>query len=63
MQGQGQGGGSKASGTGAARSLAAELQSRLAAEVQEREAEAALYSARLFESERATSDWRVGGDW
>jgi len=36
-----------------------ELQSRLHKEIQEREAEAALYSARLYESERQMSDWYV----
>ncbi|KAG2445968.1 hypothetical protein HXX76_000571 [Chlamydomonas incerta] len=43
----------------AARTLVDDLQKRLAAEVQEREAEAALYSARLYESEKALSDWYV----
>ncbi|GFR44887.1 hypothetical protein Agub_g6231, partial [Astrephomene gubernaculifera] len=43
----------------AARALVGELQRRLEAEVQEREAEAALYSARLYESEKAMSDWYV----
>lgn len=40
-----------------ARGLVADLQARLAAEVQEREAEAALYSAKLYETEKAISDW------
>ena len=40
-----------------ARALVDEMQSRLAQEIQEREAEAALYSARLYESERQMSDW------
>ena len=33
------------------------MQSRLRKEVAEREAEAAIYSARLYESERQMSDW------
>lgn len=40
-----------------ARELVGNMQARLVAEVAEREAEAALYSARLYESERAASDW------
>lgn len=40
-----------------AKALVDEMQARLASEIQEREAEAALYSARLYESERQMSDW------
>ena len=40
-----------------ARSLVGDMQSRLSKEIQEREAEAALYSARLYESEKQMSDW------
>mmetsp|Transcript_35992 Transcript_35992/g.106386 ORF Transcript_35992/g.106386 Transcript_35992/m.106386 type:complete len:472 (-) Transcript_35992:4143-5558(-) len=40
-----------------ARALVNEMHSRLAKEMEEREAEAALYSARLYESERQMSDW------
>ncbi|KAG2501488.1 hypothetical protein HYH03_001265 [Edaphochlamys debaryana] len=43
----------------AAVGLVDDLQKRLVAEVAEREAEAALYSARLLESEKAMSDWYV----
>ena len=42
-----------------ARSLVDEMQQRLSKEIQEREAEAALYSARLYESEKQMSDWWV----
>ncbi|PNH07868.1 hypothetical protein TSOC_005643 [Tetrabaena socialis] len=42
-----------------AHALVGDLQKRLEAEVAEREAEAALYSARLYESEKAMSDWYV----
>lgn len=50
---------SSSKASAAAKSLVTDLQGRLVAEVQEREAEAALYSARLVESERAASDWYV----
>ena len=40
-----------------ARQVVEEVQARLVAEVRERDAEAALYSARLYESERQASDW------
>ncbi|GIL70113.1 hypothetical protein Vretimale_3381 [Volvox reticuliferus] len=43
----------------AARAIVEDLQKRLAEEVQEREAEAALYSAKLYQSEKAMSDWYV----
>ncbi|EFJ50720.1 hypothetical protein VOLCADRAFT_116749 [Volvox carteri f. nagariensis] len=43
----------------AARTLVEDLRKRLDEEVQEREAEAALYSAKLYESEKAMSDWYV----
>ena len=49
-----------------ARGLVDEMQHRLAKEIQEREAEAALYSARLYESEKQMSDWcvvEVNLDW
>ncbi|GLC54860.1 hypothetical protein PLESTB_000913700 [Pleodorina starrii] len=55
-------GGSRSSGSAAAvaaRALVDDLTKRLAEEVQEREAEAALYSAKLYESEKAMSDWYV----
>ncbi|KAG1660748.1 hypothetical protein FOA52_010622 [Chlamydomonas sp. UWO 241] len=42
-----------------ARALVDEMDARLSKEIQEREAEAALYSARLYESERLMSDWYV----
>ena len=42
-----------------ARGLVDEMQQRLSKEIQEREAEAALYSARLYESEKQMSDWWV----
>ncbi|GIL97836.1 hypothetical protein Vretimale_3381 [Volvox reticuliferus] len=45
----------------AARAIVEDLQKRLAEEVQEREAEAALYSAKLYQSEKAMSDWCVEG--
>ncbi|KXZ56008.1 hypothetical protein GPECTOR_2g1560 [Gonium pectorale] len=51
-------GSSRAASAGAAE-LLEEMRKRLAAEMQEREAEAALYSARLYESEKAMSDWYV----
>ncbi|GAX82417.1 hypothetical protein CEUSTIGMA_g9845.t1 [Chlamydomonas eustigma] len=42
-----------------AKSLVGEVTQRLTKEIQEREAEAALYSARLYESEKQMSDWYV----
>ncbi|MEW5299467.1 MAG: hypothetical protein WDW36_002482 [Sanguina aurantia] len=42
-----------------AKHVLGEMQQRLAKEMDEREAEAALYSARLYESERQMSDWYV----
>ncbi|GFH15714.1 uncharacterized protein HaLaN_11994, partial [Haematococcus lacustris] len=43
----------------AAKAVVDNIQTRLHQEVAEREAEAALYSARLYESERQLSDWYV----
>jgi hypothetical protein len=43
-----------------AKALVAELQQRLVDEVAERDAEAALFSARLLEREKALSDWCAG---
>eukprot|EP00201_Polytomella_parva_P014352 CAMPEP_0175065270 /NCGR_PEP_ID=MMETSP0052_2-20121109/15824_1 /TAXON_ID=51329 ORGANISM="Polytomella parva, Strain SAG 63-3" /NCGR_SAMPLE_ID=MMETSP0052_2 /ASSEMBLY_ACC=CAM_ASM_000194 /LENGTH=343 /DNA_ID=CAMNT_0016331771 /DNA_START=49 /DNA_END=1077 /DNA_ORIENTATION=- len=49
----------KAKASSEAQEVVRRLQSRLSAEREEREAEAALYSARLYESERASSEWFV----
>lgn len=43
--------------TAEAKELVNEMQDRLNKEIQEREAEAALYSSKLFESEKLQSDW------
>lgn len=45
--------------TSIARGMVADMRNRLHDELSEREAEAALYSAKLYESERQMSDWWV----
>ncbi len=40
-----------------ARTMLGDVQARLQQEMTEREAEAALYSAKLYETERQMSDW------
>lgn len=51
---------SKASGASKeAKAVVNELQSRLVKEMEEREVEAAMYNARLYENERQQGDWYV----